>query len=732
MARQEIQERLVFKQYGKVLYKRRWTIATFFVIVVTLITLSTLVQTPIYEATAVIQIEPAPPEVVSFKDVVTFGSQNFWANKEYYQTQFWIIRSEALAQEVVDKLDLTKTDAVFDGNPNAARQLSKMVRIQPLKNSQLVKVSVQHPNPDQAANICNVLAESYQEQNVDYDLKKKIGKKVIDWLKERSGENEKLLRDAEKDLLDFMKENGIVSFEGRKNIVIQQLTTLSDAHTAAKKMRIENQASWKKANSLNDIGKGDELPDVTDNNLIQALKEERILLEKQYTKLAEQYTDESPEMKKVKKQIDLLNVKISEEISNIVGSYKSAYLLALARENELGKAVEKAKGEAQDLNEKAIEYGVRKRKVDSASDIFDELTRRSKETHEMEQLRSTNIVVREQAVVPKKHIKPKRKTNVMLAAVLGLFGGIAIAFLLEYLDTTIKNQEDLERFTGISFLGIIPSFSSDDSEPDTELFTNVYPKSSITESIRSIRTNIIFSAHEKPLKSLLVTSAGPQEGKSTTVINLGIVFAQGGNRVLIVDSDLRRPRIHRAFNVTRSKGLTNLIMNEATVNEVIINSEVNGLSIIPCGPIPPNPSELLGSVRMEEVIKELEGLFDVILFDSPPIVAVTDAVVLSKKVDGVVLIIKSGKTTFEMLNKAQRQLGDVKADILGSVLNDFNIRDEGYRYYYYYRYYRSDDGDKEMKRVKKRKTKPPEETAQTKTEQKTTISSDKKDNEKNA
>ena len=710
MAGQEIQERLAFKQYGKVLYKRRWTIATFFIIVVTLITISTLIQTPIYEATAVIQIEPAPPEVVSFKDVVTFGSQNFWANKEYYQTQFWIIRSEALAKEVVDKLDLTATDPVFENNPNAALQLSKMVHVKPLKNSQLVKISIQHPDPDQAAKICNTLAGSYQEQNVDYDLKKEIGDKVTDWLKVRSRENEKILKDAEKDLLDFMKENGIVSFEGRKNIILQQLATLSDAKTAAKKMRIENEAAWQKAKALNMSGKGHELPDVTENTLIQALKEERILLEKQYTKLSEQYTDEAPEMQKLQKQIDLLNDKISEEINNIVGSYKSAYLLAMARETELAKAVEKAKTEAQVLNEKAIEYGVRKRKVESASDIFGELTRRSKETQEMQHLRSTNIVVREKAVVPNKHIKPKRKTNMMLAAVLGLFGGIAVAFLLEYLDTTIKNQDDLERFTGIPFLGIIPSFSSEEKEPDTELFTNAYPKSSITESIRSIRTNIIFSAHEKPLKSLLVTSAGPQEGKSTTVINLGIVFAQGGNRVLIVDSDLRRPRIHRAFNVTRAKGLTNLIMNEAVVDEVIIHSEVPGLAIIPCGPIPPNPSELLGSTRMDEVIKELEGLFDVILFDSPPVVAVTDAVVLSKKVDGVVLIIKSGKTTFEMLNKAQRQLGDVKADILGSVLNDFNIRGEGYRYYYYYRYYRSDDGDQVMKRVKKRKSKPAKES----------------------
>ena len=378
-------------------------------------------------------------------------------------------------------------------------------------------------------------------------------------------------------------------------------------------------------------------------------------------------------------------------------------VFARAREKALEGAVTQAKAEAQILNEKAMEYSVLKRKVDSESDIYSELVRRANETRVTQDMQfNNNIIIREKAEAPRSPIKPKRKTNVMLAALLGLFGGVAIAFLLEYLDTTIKSQEDVEDAVGLPFLGVIPSFTADEPEPTSELFTYTYPKSSITESIRSIRTNILFSAAEAPLKKLLVTSAGPQEGKSTTVINLGIIFAQGGKRVLIVDSDLRRPRIHKAFNVTRDRGLTNLIMNEAKPEQVIVNTKVPNLSVIPCGPIPPNPSELLGLTRMQEIIDELGHQFDIILFDSPPIVAVTDAVVLSKKVDGVVLIIKAGRTTSEMVLKAKKQLTDVTAHILGAVLNDFNIRGEGYRYYYYYHYYRSEESDRVKKKVKRK------------------------------
>ena len=693
--------RIDFRRYGKIIYKRRWTIATFFIIVVTLITIATFVQTPIYKATAIIQIEPSTPDVVPFKDVVKLGSQNYWASKEYYQTQFWIIRSEPLTQKVVDDLNLTETDPVFAGNPNPASTVSNMIQVNPLKNSQLVAISIEHPDPKQAAAICNSLCMNYVQYNIDFKVD--ASDKVLRWLDDKGSSNETELKQAQMELLDFMKENDIVSFEDKQNIIMQRLQDLSQALTEAEKSRIEKQALYEKAKSLKAQGKAEQIPTATENHLIQELKQERILLEKQYSELAEKYKPEFPKMVKLKSQIDKLNGAIYAEINNLVGSIKSAYQVASEREQKLKEAVEQAKTEAQYLNEKAIEFGVLNRRVESGTNVFSELVQRAKETQVTKTLKSNNISVRQEAIVPTSHIKPRRKTNIALSMLLGLFGGIALAFLLEYMDTTIKNQEDLELTTGLPFLGIVPSFSADAPEAHTELFTHEFPKSSITESVRSIRTNIIFSSPDKPLRKMLITSAGPQEGKSTNVINLGIIFAQGGNRVLIVDSDLRRPRLHKAFSVSRTIGLTNLIMGDEDIEDVIVQTEVPNLCLIPCGPIPPNPSELLGGERMQEIITELENRFDIVLFDSPPIVAVTDAVVLSKKVDGVVLIVKSGKTTSEMLVKAKRQLEDVSSHMLGTVLNDFNIKGEGYRYYYYYHYYRShDDGETQKRKVRKR------------------------------
>ena len=295
---------------------------------------------------------------------------------------------------------------------------------------------------------------------------------------------------------------------------------------------------------------------------------------------------------------------------------------------------------------------------------------------------------------------------------LGLLGGLGLVFFFEYIDNTIKNQEDVESVVRLPFLGVIPSFKGDENEvASSDLFVHEFPKSSVTESCRVIRTNITYSSPDRRIKRLLITSASPQEGKSTAAVNLGIIFAQGDKKVLIVDTDMRRPRIHKAFGISSGRpGLTNLIMGESTMDEVIADTGIPGVSVIPCGPIPPQPAELLGARHMEELAAELDARFDWVIFDSPPVVAVTDAVVLSRMVDGVILVVKAGKTTRDLVLKAKRQLTDVGAPILGTVLNDFDMKAGGYRYYYYYHSYRSEDGENPKGRKKRRGKGPGEST----------------------
>lgn len=693
-------------EFGKVFYKRRWTILTFFLVVSIVVTIATLMQTPIFKATAVIQIETEAPNIIGFKEVVALGSQNYWASKEYYETQFRIIRSRPVVLEVVRRLRLDE-QAPFAGAATPGLLLTNMVRIQPIKNSQLVAISVEYHDAQLAAEIANTLADVYREQNLTNKLD--ASKEALTWLGREQTDRGRLVQEAEEDLINFLREHNIVSFEERQNIVNQRVQTLSDAVTEAKRSRISSQINYQKAVTAKTQSKALAIPEVIANELIQNLKEELVLLQKEKSKMLKKWKPDHPGFQKIQNQINQLAADIDQEVDVIIGGLQITYQRDFSREKKLDQVLESGKKEALDLQRLEIAYRIKKRGAMAEGELYDELQKRQKETEITKTLSANNIRIIEPALVPQNPIRPRKRINVMLGALLGLFGGVGLAFLLEYMDTTIKTSEDLERTVPVPFLGIIPSFSADEESKYDELFTFRYPKSSVTESCRSIRTNIIFSSAGMTLRRLLVTSAGPQEGKSTAVINLGIIFAQGGKRVLIVDSDLRRPRLHRAFNVARKRGLTNLIMGESTTEEVIVKTEVPGVDLIPCGPIPPNPSELLGSVRMREISEELAERYDLVLFDSPPVVAVTDSVVMSKIVDGVVLIAKAGKTTREILTKAVRQLADVETHVLGSVLNDFNIRGAGYRYYYYYYHYRSretdEDGQEKVvhKRVKKRR-----------------------------
>ncbi|MBZ0271413.1 polysaccharide biosynthesis tyrosine autokinase [bacterium] len=688
------------REYGKVLVKRRWTVVTFFFIVLTLITLGTFMQAPVYRSTALVQILPEAPNVVEFKEVVALGSRNYWALKEYYETQFRIIRSRQVTAEVIDRLSLAEVDP-YRTAKDAPATLADQIDVEPIKNSQLVAIHAESTNPELAMKIANAVAEVYQRQNLE--SKRVTSRDALDWLSGESHTMRERLEESEKRMQNYMENAQVFSFEERFNIALRNLAKFSEAAAEARQHRIETEALYNKYREMANAGEGDMIPAVMENKLVQELKSELVIMEKDLAELKSKYKEGHPQVQALLQQIGVIESEIGGEIKNTLGSIKAELIIAQRREKEMDLAVIEARAEAQEVSEKEIQFKALQRDAKANQLVFDELQKRAKETEITRNLAANNISIVEQARLPEHHIRPRRKMNVMLGALLGILGGVGLAFFMEYVDNTIKTQIDIENLTDVPFLGIIPSFQSDDDEiPPDDLYSHHNPKSSITESCRAIRTNIIYSSPGRELRSLLVTSAGPQEGKSTTVINMGIIFAQGGRRVCLVDSDLRRPRLHKAFGVDRDQGLTNYVMGEIPLEDAVTQTEIPNLFIVPSGPIPPNPSELLGSERMDAIIEELRGRFDMLIFDSPPVVAVTDAAVLSKRVDGVMLVVKAGKTTTDMFDRALRQMEDVKAHIVGSVLNDFNLRGEGYRYYYYYHYYRSDDGTTPDRRRKKR------------------------------
>jgi capsular exopolysaccharide synthesis family protein len=397
-------------------------------------------------------------------------------------------------------------------------------------------------------------------------------------------------------------------------------------------------------------------------------------------------------------------------VNRVINSLQNEYRVALAREESLKAALAQQKKDSLGLNQKAIQYGVLRREAESARHMYDLLIKRFKETALTEDMKTGNIRVIDRAEVPKDPVKPRKKHNLILAVIVGLVTGLGLAFFFEYLDNTVKIPEDVKQHLKIPFLGPVPLFeiqSAGNPGPDGNpaLVTLHAPKSNASESYRGIRTNILFSSAEAPPQVVLITSAGPSEGKTITTLNLGIAMAQAGSKVMILDCDMRRPQIHKAFGLAKDRGISNLLVGSEDVDGALVHTPIPNLDVIPCGPIPPNPSEMLGSKRMAALLDRLRKGYTHILIDSPPVTAVTDPVVLSKSVDGVLLVIRAGDTAREIVRNSVAQFQRVGANILGAILNGIDVGRDKYYYYQYYHYYYGEDGDKKKSKNRKKKSK---------------------------
>ena len=494
----------------------------------------------------------------------------------------------------------------------------------------------------------------------------------------------------------------------------QKLAQLNAQVVDAEAIRVEAETRYQQALRL----KGspdllDSIPEVLNNELIRQIKTMEVDLFKRMSELSKKYGRNHPQMVAIEAELKTLERRKQQEINRVINSLKNHYEVAVAKEESLKLALANQKKESLELNQKAIQYSVLNREVESAREMYNLLIKRFKETTLTEDMRTGNIRVIDQAEVPRSPVKPNKKLNLLLGLIVGLVAGTGLAFFFEYLDNTIKIPDDLKQHLKIPYLGPTPLIEvagnpGDKGSLSTDLVCLHAPKSTASESFRGIRTNILFSSAEGAPQAILVTSPGPREGKTLTTTNLAVAMAQSGSKVVLVDCDLRRPKIHSLFGVSRERGFTNLLVGNAELDTTVISSQVPNLDLIVSGPLPPNPSEMLGSTRMADLLAELRKRYDRILIDSPPITAVTDSVILSKYVDGVVLVIRAGDTVREVAKNALNQLQAVCAHILGGILNAVDIGKDKYYYYYYYQYYHyyyGDDGEKKRSRRAKRKKK---------------------------
>lgn len=673
------------KDLWQIIRKRRRSALAFFGIVVATAAIGTFSQTPMYRASATLAILPDTPKVLNFQEVEDLGPYNYFLYQDYYNTQHKIIRSITVARRAIDRLGLTQPGPQKARVPMEPETFLANLVVEPIKESQLVRVSYDDPNPRLAALIADTVAQVYIEANLNQRIE--VTRQAVEWLGKRLTDLKNQVVASEQAVYKFKSAHRIVGLDEKQNLVLQKLVDLNAAYAKTHAERIELEARWRRLNRMVQAGADREaIAAVIQSVLVQNLKQRLIELERERTELAERYLPEHPKMKRIASQVAFVRQSIDREVTKIVAAARNDYWLKQAEEQSLAEALERAKQEALELNQKLINHLALQQEAQKNQQLYDVLLGRLKETDITSSLRANNIRIIDSAEVPRRPVRPRIAMNLGLGLLLGLVGGIGLVIFLEYLDNTVKTPEDVETVLQLPLLGTIPSIESTATEINRDLYAHTHPKSPIAESCRAVRTSLEFFAAMQPLPTLLVTSATPLEGKSTLCCNLGIALAQAGRQILLVDTDLRRSRLHKAFGIENVRGFSNLLLRNADLDACLQPSGVPNLWIIPSGPLPPNPSELLSSPQMEVIAAALSARFDKVIFDSPPIIPVTDAIVLSRKVAGTIFVIKSGKVARELAAEAKRRLGEMKTQVLGVILNDVAIDRGGYAYQYQYEY----------------------------------------------
>jgi succinoglycan biosynthesis transport protein ExoP len=727
--------------YVRVLMKRKWTVLACLFTIFSVVAIASLKTTPVYEASGSIAINKPDSSLGNFNNSPTF-------NLDYYdpteiETEVKILQSDLLALQVVKDLNLDRRPE-FGGKaapPSSLDLAPDPLQADPSRtsalianfrgnlkvtlapNTKIIEVHFRSADKELAANVVNKLMEDYTENNFKSRFDSTM--QAEDWLKNQLVDLKMKVESSQEKLVRYQQEHEILGIDEKQNITTAKLDELNKALTAAESERMNKESVYRLAESgdadtiasaasgLDAAGPGAQSPSA----LLESLRAKQADTKIQVAELSTQFGPAYPKVAQLNGQLKEIDAQILSETRKIAGKIRGEYMAALQRENMLHDALEKQKQEENKLNESAIEYSILKRDLESYRQLYEGLMEKMKEAGVSAGLKSNNFRIVDVARVPTGPIEPNIPRNLAFAFILGLSSGVGLAFLLEGLDNTVRTTEQAQMISGLPPLGMIPMGSKTAregasgrrlviamSKEAVELVTQVRPQSQMAEAYRALRTSLLLSNLGAPPKVIMITSALPQEGKTTTSINCAIVLAQKGVRVLLIDADLRRPSIHKTLGMGPRSGLSNVLTGSATLQQAITRSPVlPNLWILPAGTPPPNPAELLASANMRDVLEELRGQYDHVVVDTPPTLSVTDAVVLSPRADAIVLVIRSGQTTKHALRRSRDILAQVNAKVSGVLLNAVDLSSPDYYYYYEYqgkysRYYRdheSHDNDEE-------------------------------------
>jgi succinoglycan biosynthesis transport protein ExoP len=698
-AGESLTEMLHLRDYWRTVRKRQWTLIATFCIIVGLVTIVTLLTPPVYEASSSVQIDGEPQAYTNMNQVGQYGGDQYLIEAEYFNTQLKKLRSRVQARAVMDRLNLWEHPE-FKDLDEPVEALLDMVVVEKVEKTRLVWIYARNSDLELVQQICEAWGEVFVERNMA-EINQGV-KEGLAWLTDETSKAETDVKKAEADLLAFRQRLNKIALSTSEsdNLVTKELERLSMERADAQAARAKRESEYRSLqDSLTRESDLQRLSLLVDSSLMSQLREKLTALQGEKRALATTYLELHPKMVEVNERIADTESQIRGELIAESGRRKALFDVATDNERRLALAIEQLTTTALAENSDEAEYNLLVSTLESKKDIYRRLIEQKQEMAVTSSLKENNVRIIDPSEAIEEPVEPNYLRNIGVAILAGLLAGVSLALFFDYMDTTIKTREEVEAL-GVPFLGIIPSvpgLSGEGWEMAREryLYAFKYPKSAFAEFCRNIRTNVNFTAREdgRPPRRLLITSAGPREGKTTSSINLGITFAATGRRVCLVDADLRRPSLHHAFGLSNETGFSSLITGEATAEEVAQPTPQEGLFIIPSGPRPGNPAEMLGSPACKVALDRLNEVFDLVIIESPPVVAVTDAVVLSTDVDGAIIVIKAFKTVKDLVLQAKRQLVDVDARLIGVILNDFDIQRKSYGYYYYYTYYGADRED---------------------------------------
>lgn len=656
--------------YWRMLAKRRWVVLGILAAVLVLTLVVTLLATPVYRATTVLEIDEHVQQVVQVDGMA--GQPQ--ADAQFQQTQYELLRSRSLAERVARDIGadaatiqaLSDDAAVPASPPERLELVTSLIQqgttIEPVRDSALVRVHFDSTTPEMSAKVANALAQAFIQSH----LERRYGASnyAKKYLQEQLRDVKARLEASERQLVEFAQAQGLVSSPDGQSLAANNLADLNEALAAAQSQRIRTQARWAQA-----AGGGALPADMLDSSTIRALRESRAKLQAEYQEKLQQFEPGYPAMQQLKSQIDALDRQVAAELQNIRSSVRAEYNAAAAQERLLQSKLDALRAAALDVDSRSIEYNILKREVDTNRELYDGLLQRYKQVGVAGDQRSDNISVIDPARVPERPFKPDLPVNLALGLLLGLLLGVSAAFLLEYMDETLKTPADVEQKLHLPVLGVVPRV-----EHRTPMVAFEDPRSAFSESYRSVRTALQFSTNQGIPRSLLITSALSGEGKTTSALSLARNVAQLGKRVLLVDGDLRNPSLHKLTGLPGERGLSNLLSNAAVFDAVVKETRDAGLSVILAGPLPPNPAELLTLPRFEDLLSYLREQYDFVLIDTPALLSVTDPSVVAPRVDGVLLAIRLTKNGRPDAERARELLESIGTRLIGVVINGTDRR----------------------------------------------------------